>query len=276
MPGSFAAIWPSESEAVMTLPHFTEHGMGDTAVFLLHGVGGGQAAWAHTAPVLAREGFRCIAWDAPGYGTSPLVNPYTTGELAKALLALITQVGARRNVILGHSMGGMIAQEAIALDPTRIHGLILFATSPAFGKPGGDWQQQFLNSRFAPLDAGGGVAGLAPGLVKGMVGPNTDAGAIASAVALMSVVPESTYRAALSAIVSFNRLDELQRISVPTLCLAGELDTNAPPAVMHKMASRILNAAYQCLAGVGHLGNMESPAAFNAATLTFLKKHFAD
>ena len=259
----------------MTLPSFTEQGTGDTAVFLLHGVGGGQAAWVQTQPVLAREGFRCIAWDAPGHGASLLVNPYTTAELAKALLALITHVGAQRNVLLGHSMGGMIAQEAVALDPARIHGLILFATSPAFGKPGGDWQQQFLSSRFAPLDAGQGMAVLAPKLVAGMVVPNADSNAFASAVALMSGVPESTYRAALSAIVSFNRLDELKRIAVPTLCLSGELDANAPPAVMEKMAARIPNAVYQCLPGVGHLGNMESPAAFNAAVLEFLKKHFA-
>ncbi len=260
----------------MTLPSFTEHGTGDTAVFLLHGVGGGHAAWDQALPALANERFRCIAWDAPGYGASPLVIPYTVESLATALLALVAHIGARRNVILGHSMGGMIAQEAVALDPASIHGLILFATSPAFGKPGGDWQQQFLSSRFARLDAGLGMAGLAPKLVAGMIGPNTDSSAIVAAVALMSLVPESTYRAALSAIVSFNRLGNLRSINVPTLCLAGELDTNAPPAVMEKMAARITNAAYQCLRGVGHLGNMESPAAFNATVLDFLKKHFPD
>ena len=264
---------------MMKLPYFTEQGTGDVAIFLLHGVGGGHAAWAQTQPVLAREGFRSIAWDAPGYGASPLVNPYTTAELAKALLALITHIGARRNVLLGHSMGGMIAQEAAALAPSAIHGLILFATSAAFGKPGGAWQQQFLGSRFAPLDAGLGMAGLAPGLVQAMIAPNAgltgDSNVTAAAVALMSGVPESTYRAALSAIVSFNRLDELQTIGVPTLCLAGEFDTNAPPAVMQKMAARIPNATYQCLPSVGHLGNLESSAVFNTAVLDFLKKHFA-
>ena len=259
----------------MTLPSFTEQGTGDTAVFLLHGVGGGHTAWAQNQPVLASEGFRCIAWDAPGYGASPLAIPYTVESLATALLALIAHVGARRNVILGHSMGGMIAQEAAALDQSCIHGLILFATSPAFGKPGGDWQQQFLSNRFARLDAGVGMAGLAPKLVAGMIGPNANSSAIVSAVTLMSGVPESTYRAALSAIVSFNRLGNLRRISVPTLCLAGEFDTNAPPDVMEKMAARIPNAVYRCLGGVGHLGNLEAPEAFNAAVLDFLQRHFA-
>ena len=90
----------------------------------------------------------------------------------------------------------------------------------------------------------------------------------------MSGVPEATYRAALSAIVSFNRLDNLANINVPTLCLACELDKNAAPSVMEKMAARITTAEYACLPGVGHLGNMERADAFNTAILTFLTRHF--
>ena len=262
----------------MTIPNYCEQGAGDTAVFLLHGVGGGQRAWTQTLPALAAHGYRAIAWDAPGYGGSALVDVYTTLELARALHELIAKVGAkvgaRRNVVLGHSMGGLIAQEAFALEPCNIHGLILFATSPAFGKPGGDWQQQFLQSRFAPLDAGAGMAGLAPELVRGMFAPGASNIDMAAAVALMGGVPEATYRAALSAIVSFNRLDNLRHINVPTLCLACELDKNAAPLVMEKMAARIAGAEYACLPGVGHLGNMEQPDAFNAAVLKFLKQHF--
>ena len=258
----------------MTLPNYSEQGTGDTAVFLLHGVGGGQQAWAQTLPALAAHGYRAIAWDAPGYGNSAPVEPYTTLELARALHKVIAHVGAQRNVVLGHSMGGMIAQEAFALEPAHINGLILFATSPAFGKPGGDWQQQFLQSRFAPLDAGAGMAGLASELVRGMFAPGASSADMAAAVALMNGVPEATYRAALSAIVSFNRLDNLPNINVPTLCLACELDNNAAPAVMEKMAARIAGAEYACLPGVGHLGNMEQPDAFNTAVLKFLKQHF--
>ena len=258
----------------MTLPNYKEQGTGDTAVFVLHGVGGGHQAWAQTLPVLASQGYRAIAWDAPGYGGSPAVDPYTTFELARALLKLVAYVGARRNVVLGHSMGGMVAQEAFAVDPHAIHGLTLFATSPAFGKPGGDWQQQFLQSRFAPLDAGAGMAGLAPDLVRRMFAPGASNADMAAAVAMMSRVPETTYRAALSAIVSFNRLDNLPNINVPTLCLACELDKNAAPAVMEKMAAHIAGAEYACLPRVSHLGNMEQPEAFNAAVLKFLKQHF--
>lgn len=258
----------------MAVPAYLEQGQGDTAVFLLHGVGGGKEAWAHNQPVFSSQGFRVIAWDMPGYGASPALAPCSNALLAGALKNLIAHIGARRNVVLGHSMGGMIAQELAALHPALVHGLVLYSTSPAFGKADGAWQQQFLQSRFAPLDRGLGMAGLADTLVRGMFAPDADRERIAEAAALMAGVPAESYRAALSAIVSFNRLGELGRIAVPTLCLAGELDLNAPPAVVEKMASRIPGAGYICLPGVGHIANIEQPERFNNAVLKFLKQHF--
>jgi len=259
----------------LPLPAFLQQGDGATAVFMLHGVGGGKEAWLDCLPEVARNGYQAIAWDMPGYGDSPMIDPYTNTGLARSLERLIDHIGAQRNVVLGHSMGGMVAQEAVALFPHKIHGLVLSGTSAAFGKPGGDWQQKFLNSRFAPLDAGMGMAGLASTLVRGMVAPDASEQAILVAERLMARVPEASYRAALSAIVSFSRVDNLAHIRVPALCMAGEHDQNATPGVMEKMAARIPGARYVCLDNVGHLANMERPDAFNAVLLEFLKQHFS-
>jgi len=258
----------------MTLPAYLEAGEGPTAVFLLHGVGGGKEVWARNTDALAAAGYRAIACDMPGYGASASVAPYTTETLAGALRQLMEHAGASRNVVLGHSMGGMVAQELAALHPALVHGLVLYSTSPAFGKADGDWQQQFLQSRFAPLDQGLGMAGLAAAIVPGMFAPGADADRMDEAAAVMARVPDSSYRAALAAIVSFNRLDDLARIAVPTLCIAGEFDKNAPPSVVEKMASRIPGAAYVCLPGSGHIANLEQPALFNRAVLDFLTQHF--
>lgn len=256
------------------LPATWEQGTGSTAVFLLHGVGGGQQAWRDNLPALAAAGYRAIAWDMPGYGASASLSPYTVGALAQALCTLIGHVGADRNVVLGHSMGGMVAQELVALAPERVHGLVLSGTSAAFGRSDGNWQQQFLRERFAPLDAGQTMAQLAGQLVPTMVAPDADPQALQLARTVMADVPQASYRAALQAIVAFNRLDDLARIAVPTLCLAGEHDRNAPPSVMRRMAERIPGAQYRCLDAVGHLANMERPAAFNAAVLQFLQPRF--
>ena len=257
------------------LPACLDEGAGDTVVILLHGVGGGKEAWPDAMKALVGAGFRAVAWDMPGYGASPAISPFDNAGLARALERLIDATGARRNILLGHSMGGMIAQEAVALFPEKIHGLILSATSPAFGKPGGDWQQQFLQSRFAPLDAGSGMAGLAPDLVRGMLAPDASDAVMAQAAAIMARVPEATYRAALAAIVSFNRQGNLANINVPTICISGEHDKNAAPFVMEKMAARIPGAEYLCLKDAGHIANLEKPAEFNAIVLDFLQRHFA-
>ncbi len=271
----------------MTLPHYTVQGTGDTAVFLLHGVGGGHSTWAATQTALAQQGYQAIAWDMPGYGSRAIVTPYTTAALAQSLHQLMAHIGAQRNVLVGHSMGGMVAQEALAMGTQSTHSIdaaIFYATSPAFGKPGGDWQQQFLNDRFAPLDAGKGMAALARDVVLNMFAHNDASNtasspqlqqAITAAQHSMAAVPEATYRAALTAIVSFNQLANLPHIHIPTLCLAAEHDRNAPPAVMQKMAAHIPGAHYTCLPGCGHLAHMERPYVFNTTVLNFLQQHVA-
>lgn len=248
-------------------------------VLLLHGVGGGREAWADagmgpglsSGAALAAAGFTALALDLPGYGLSAPVWPYHLAALAGAVAALITQTQAGPAIVVGHSMGGMLAQELVASAPQVVAALVLAGTSAAFGKPGGDWQRDFLQSRFAPLDAGLGLAGLAAALVAGMVAPGTAPERQARAQALMAGVPEATYRAAVSALVAFDRRARLADIAVPTLVITGEFDRTAAPEVARKMAERIPGAALCILPGAGHLLNIEQPVAFNAALLAFMR-----
>ncbi len=260
----------------MSLPAFFEQGRGDTAVLLLHGVGGGRAIWADdasgTAAAIADAGYRALALDFPGYGDSR--GEPTLGAMVQAVLDLVAKARAERTVLLGHSMGGMVAQEVVQRAPQLVQGLILACTSAAFGKPGGDWQNKFLAERLAPLDAGLGMAGMADQLVPGLVAPDAPAAACEAARRVMARVPEATYRIALRAIAGFDRREGLAALRVPTLMLAAEHDRTAPPDVMQRMASKVSGAEYLCLPGAGHIANVEAPAAFNAAVVSFLQRHF--
>ena len=251
-------------------------GTGPVAVLMLHGIGGGKAAWPAQLDAMAQAGYRAVAWDMPGYGDSALIAPYDFAGLAQALQPVLQSErdAGRRVVLLGHSMGGMVAQEAYAAMPGLIDGMVLSGTSPAFGKAGGQWQRDFVAARTAPLDAGKTMAEMAAGLVRAMVAPQADADAVAFAASVMAAVPPDTYRAALQALVRFDRREWLARITVPVLALAGEHDANAAPAVMKRMAQKIAGAEYLCLPAVGHLACMERPADFNAAVLGFLSRHF--
>jgi 3-oxoadipate enol-lactonase len=265
---------------VSTTLAFDSAGTGSVTVLLLHGVGGGRRLWmgdegSDTLSALAQAGFHAVCADLPGYGDSPLCLPLSMATMARAVHELIDALAAPKTVVVGHSMGGMVALELAATAPQAVAGLVLACTSASFGKADGAWQAQFLRERLAPLDAGRGMAALAGMLVQGMLARGAPAEASQRAVAIMSRVPEATYRAALQGIAGFDRREALPRIGVPTLLLAGEHDRTAPPDVMQRMAMRMPGGEYRCLEGSGHIANLEKPQAFNAALLSFLRRHFA-
>ena len=251
------------------LPTFTTLGSGPT-VLMLHGIGGGHLAFAPQVETLASSGYRAVAWDMPGYGHSAPIEPYTFKGLAESCVALIESLQCGDVTLLGHSMGGMVAQEVVARRPELVAKLVLSGTSPSFGKPDGDWQRSFIAERTAPLDAGQDMEQLARVLVPAMAGPAALPEGLKLATHCMSLVNPSTYRRALEALVTFDRRANLPNIRVPTLLIAGEHDRNAPPAVMKKMAGAIPGSTYIELAGVGHLQNLEAPDNFDGLLLNFL------
>jgi pimeloyl-ACP methyl ester carboxylesterase len=239
-----------------------------STLYFLHGVGGGHAAWARQVAWFAGRGYRCVAWDQPGYGGTQPVEPYTLENVSKALQRLI---GDEEAVLIGHSMGGFVAQEAYARDPARVRALVLCFTSPAFAG-GGEFAARFMAARLEPLDAGLSMAETAARLMPTMRGSRSDPEGLAQAERIMAAVPAQTYRMAVAMLTAFDRRASLANISVPTLLVAGSDDRTAPPAVMEKMAQRIPGAEYVCLEGCGHLGPMDQPEAFNAVLAEFLRR----
>lgn len=254
----------------------------NTLVFL-HGIGGGKKGFQSSVQFFANRGYRALAWDMPGYGESALEGALTFESLAVSLEKLLDAAQVEKAILVGHSMGGMVALQAWTHCASRIAGLVLAASSPAFGQKEGDFQKQFVAQRLAPLDAGQSMAQVADKLVPQMVSPNAlprpaslsdyPAG-LALAHACMSAVPPNTYRTSMHALVSFDQRAALPGISVPTLCLAGEHDKTAPPEVLRRMAQKIPQAEYECILGVGHLMNFEQETLFNEAVLKFIQTHF--
>jgi 3-oxoadipate enol-lactonase len=243
-------------------------------LMFLHGIGGAARAWRGQLKAFS-DRYRTIAWDMPGYGGSAPLPTVSIAALAGALQDFLQQVGATKPILVGHSIGGMIVQQLLAMSPGIAGAVVLAQTSPAFGKPDGDWQKSFIDARLGPLDRGETLVSLAPTLVRELVGDNPDASGIELARDCMAAVPEATYRATMLALMGFDLRSALGSITVPTLVLSGSKDNNAPAPVMAKMASYIPSATYVELEGVGHLANLERPGAFNAALDGFLKANVA-
>lgn len=240
-----------------------------THLVFLHGIGGGHAAWDRQVTFFTARGYRCTAWDAPGYGGTPCVQPYSFGNVARALEPVLDEP----SVLVGHSMGGMIAQEAWTLFPQRIRALALTFTSSAFGGLGSDFARSFIDARIKPLDLGSTMAQIAERLMPTMHGALSDPSGLMHAASVMATVPPETYRQAVAMLTTFDRRAALPTITVPTLVLAGGEDFVAPAAVMERMAQKIPGAEYRILPGCGHLGPMDQPDAFNEALLDFLKRN---
>jgi 3-oxoadipate enol-lactonase len=244
-----------------------------TPLVFLHGVGGGHHAWDAQLVHFSQRGYAAHAWDQPGYGHSASVEPYDLEQVAAALERLLDSLGAEPVVLVGHSMGGMVAQEAYARFPRRIRALVLAFTSAAFGGADSDFAKRFIAERIGPLDAGQSMADIAARLMPRMRGPVSDEHGAAQAQKIMAGVPPETYRKAIMLLTTFDRRAELASIAVPTLLVAGSDDTTAPAALMSRMAQKIPKAELVVLQGCGHLGPMDQPAAFNAALEGFLKRN---
>jgi 3-oxoadipate enol-lactonase len=239
-------------------------------LIFLHGIGGAARAWRSQIEFFGRH-FRAVAWDMPGYGGSTPLASVSIATLASALQDFLRQIGASAPILVGHSIGGMIVQQWLTMNPATARAVVLAQTSPAFGKADGDWQKAFIEARLGPLDCGETMASLAPTLVRDLVGDDSDVAGMELARECMASVPEASYRASMLALLGFDQRQALSGIKVPTLVLSGSKDKNAPAAMMAKMAGHIRSAQYVELDGVGHLVNLERPAAFNTALNHFLE-----
>jgi 3-oxoadipate enol-lactonase len=245
-------------------------GPGPTIVFI-HGIGGSARIWQTQLTTFCAAGHtRVAAVNLLGYGGRPAAEKVTFEDLAADVETAIASLGLDRPILVGHSLGGMIAQTMLRRKPEGYRAAILCCTSPAFGNASGDFQKKFVSDRLDPIAAGRTMADLAPSIVDEIMGPKPDAAARARAIEIMGATPNQTYTATIHCIVHFDERANLAHIRVPVLCLAAEHDRNAPPPMMERTASKIPGAKYVCLRGVGHLPNLEAPDAFDAGILDFL------
>lgn len=231
-----------------------------SAVVLLHGIGG--PSWGDPVP-------GAFDWPMPGFrGTAPLPE-MTFPALSLALRGALDARGIGKAALVGHSMGGMLAQDFAAAFPERVAKLVLYGTTPAFGGRDPSFAEAFLRARLGPLE-GRSMAEAAPAMLEGVFAEGADPAAVQKAAEAMAAIPEGVYRETLRCLTTFDRRADLPRIAAPTLLIAGELDQAAPLKTLRRMAEAIPGARLVVVPGAGHMVHLERPDAFRAALLPFL------
>lgn len=254
-----------------TLPDYMVSGEGDTTVYLLHGAYGSKEYWRFTIKELVAAGYRVIAWDAPGYGISPLPENMTIPSLAESFNRLVAATRSRRTVVLGHSMGGFVAQKAYDLAPGQMDALILSATAHTFNHSGPEWQANFLKTRVAPLASGRTIREYAPDMLRTMMGPGASGLIVDHILYNVQLMEAAGFQAAVKALAAYLEEDVIARVKIPVLCIAGELDLTCPSNVMQKMAG-LCNGEFHEMKGVGHYGWGERPEEYHGKVLDFIKR----
>ena len=256
--------------------YYELHGSGEP-LLLIPGLGYDGWMWHRMIPGLA-EHFQVISLDNRGSGQSAKPpGPYSAKLLAADVMGLLDDLSLQRARVMGHSMGGFIAQ-ALALDyPERVDKLILSATN--FGGPrhvpitpeamtvltdvSGDPIERLR--RGIVISCAAGFAEKNPEFVEEWVNfrvqhPIDPAGYQAQLAIGLSLLPEAA---------AFE--GRLGNVKAPTLILFGAQDKVVPPGNADLLAARIPGAQVVLLPDAGHFFPFETPGAANAAVIRFLK-----
>lgn len=224
-------------------------------------------------PTLSQH-FQVITFDNRGAGgTDKPDGPYTTAQMAGDTVGLLEALGIELAHVVGHSLGGFIAQELVLSRPELVSRLVLASTT--YGGPNvipitpealevltrreGDPVE--LVRRGIAIATAPGFAGQKPEVVQELI-----------RYRLTNPVPPAQYQAQVMAGATHNAEARIGQIRCPTLILFGEHDRVVPPGNAELLARKIPDAQVMILPGVGHIFPIEDLEATNSALLEFLKE----
>jgi 3-oxoadipate enol-lactonase len=239
---------------------------GAPVVVLGNSLGTTREAWAPQAAVLG-ERFRLLRFEHRGHGGSPAPpGPYTVGELAADVIALLDGFGVRTASYCGISLGGMIGMWLAAHAPERIDALGLCCTS-AYLPPADFWTGRAAQARTE------GMASLSEQVVGRWFTPAFRAGdpaTVAGFVTTVEGVDPEGYAGCCEAIAALDLRSSLGQISAPVLVVAGAEDPATPPWRGAQIASAVGGSRLRVIRGGSHLANVSQPGEVTAALLAHL------
>jgi 3-oxoadipate enol-lactonase len=232
------------------------------AVVFANSLGTTLDLWDAQAAALCGR-YRVVRFDHRGHGDTPLASaPFGVADLARDVLELADDLGLDRFSFVGLSMGGAVGQWLGANAAERLDRLVLACTSARFGTP------ELWHERAALVRADG-MEAVADGVMGRWFTPDTDAAVVARYRTKVCAVPPDGYAACCEALAAWDFRDQLSRIAVPTLAIAGDADPSTPPAELETIVAAVPGARLATL-HAAHLANVEQPDGFTRATTDHL------
>lgn len=253
------------------LPDYEVHGGGPVTLFLLHGAYGDRHYFEDAIRRWTEDGLRVVAWTCPGYGEAPVPDNFGVPLAAEYAARMVLQERTEVNVLLGHSMGGLIGPRVPALVGDALDGLILSASSAGFVNRTAEDKEKYLAERVKPITEDGlSVAEYSVGLLRTMMAPGASGELVDKVVEVVTSMKTEAFLASMKAITEYNSVPSLEALRLPTLLLAGEHDPACTPAGMQRMQRLIDGAKFCEIAGAGHYAFAEKPDEYQAVTTRFI------
>ncbi len=226
---------------------------------LVHGAGGSHLSWPPTLRRLPRADV--IALDLPAHGRSAGKGRADVYEYAEDVRALMDALALPPAVIVGHSMGGAIAQALALRAPQRVAGLVLLGTGSKLP----------VAPELPPALLRAPKATVARLMDWAWAAQTPDAVKQQGAQLMLEAGPQVLHDD-FAACAAFDVRADVARIAAPTLVVGGSDDRMVPPKFSRSLAESIPNAELRILEGAGHMFPLERPQELAEVLVDWLER----
>lgn len=238
------------------------------ALVFLNSLGSDLRIWDDVVPHLA-ENFYVIRCDKRGHGLSTCPPPpYSMPDLSQDLYALLQQLEVEQVVLIGISVGGMIAQDFAARWPDLVSGLVLCDTAAKIGT------DELWNERIDALRQHG-MEHLADTIVSRWFTPDFATARPAAYQGYRQMLTRTMldgYTGVCEAIRDADLTAASSNLQTPTLVLCGAKDVATPPELVWELAELMPRATYKEIIGAGHIPSIEQPQLLAEEIAAFLRE----
>ena len=244
---------------------YEQHGSGEKALVFIHGACLNRNAWQPQRSALAGRSYLLL--DLRGHGQSDRRGyPYRIATFADDVVQLLTHLRWKQVTLVGHSLGGMVAQYVATYYPdmvarlvladtsygmrsTRVESWLTTATLPLFNLTPVSWQAKLFANQLGQRSEE----------TKRYVGRTVG----------QHVHDPKNYRQIWKAVTSFDGFDDLDKISVPTLIVVGALNQQTHRQAQ-RMNERITGSRWVVIRNAGYLLSWDNSEQFNRVLLSFI------
>jgi pimeloyl-ACP methyl ester carboxylesterase len=252
--------------------HYADTGTGEPVVFL-NGLGGDSLYWMGQLRACGRHDYRCLALDNRDSGRSAAsAGAYTLGDLADDVATLLRALEVPPAHMVGHSLGGMIAQEMALRHPERVRSLLLVCTLARSDA----WflgQLDLLAAlRRQATNTSAFFETLLPWLVSYRFFEDPDHVERLKVLIRQNPHPQPAagFQRQIDAMRGLDTLDRLSQLRCPVLAASGADDVLIPARYGRQIAETVPGGRFVLVPGVGHSPPLEDGRRFNELLLDFL------